>query len=204
MDNAGRIAAIIQKLMDGQPAIHCLMLDMEDASLIDPTITLHTLFQDAGYPVALTLQAYLRRTYRDMENQIRRCSQVRLVKGAFAADAGIAHTAQSEIKQNYYRLIDLMFSRKARETGFYPIIATHDTNIHAHAIRTARENGWASGSYEFEMLMGVYGDAVKELANRGKLVRLYVPFSLDWWPHAARRIGEKPRNAMLLLRSSVR
>jgi proline dehydrogenase len=31
----------------------------------------------------------------------------------------------------------------------------------------------------------------------------YVPFGRDWWPYAARRIGENPRNALLLARSLV-
>jgi proline dehydrogenase len=32
-------------------------------------------------------------------------------------------------------------------------------------------------------------------------VRVYVPFGTDWWPYAVRRIGENPRNALLLGRA---
>jgi proline dehydrogenase len=32
-------------------------------------------------------------------------------------------------------------------------------------------------------------------------VRLHLPFGGDWWPYAARRIGERPRTAWLLARS---
>jgi len=96
-----------------------------------------------------------------------------------------------------------MLSVQARKAGFYPIIATHDTGLQDYAVATARANGWQPGTYEFEMLLGVREDAARGLAARGERVRLYVPFGRDWWPHAARRIGENPANAVLLLRSLV-
>jgi len=174
---------------------------MEDASLNDPTIAAHNHLQDMGLPVALTLQAYMRRTRGDLAAQITRGSRVRLVKGAFAADSGIAFTKRAEVKANSRLLIGEMLSEQARESGFYPIIATHDTALQEFTIEIARANGWAAGEYEFEMLLGVRQDVAQALAARGEQVRLYVPFGRDWWPHAARRIGENPANAMLLARS---
>ena len=94
-----------------------------------------------------------------------------------------------------------MFSREARDTGFYPIIATHDDKLHRYAIERAAANDWRAGDYEFEMLLGVRSDVAENLARRGERVRLYLPFGQDWWPYAVRRIGENPRNAWLLLRS---
>src|SRR5690606_31236226 len=106
---------------------------------------------------ALTLQAYLKRTGADLKRQIARGSKVRLVKGAFAAGEDVALTRQADIKANSRRLIDMMLSKEARETGFYPIIATHDIKLHDHAIDRARANGWAADQWEFEMLLGVRG-----------------------------------------------
>ena len=177
------------------------MFDMEDSSVTDATIALHNALADRHMPVALTLQAYLRRTVDDMQAQVRRGSKVRLVKGAFVAGPEIAFTGNKEIKANYRRLIDIMLSSEARNTGFYPIIATHDDKLHDYAIAKAREKGWAPGAYEFEMLLGVREDVSAALAKSGERVRLYVPFGRDWWPHAARRIGENPANAVLLARS---
>lgn len=202
-DRAARIAGVIRQAVGSGDGIHCLMFDMEDASLNDPTIAAHNALQDDGYPVALTLQAYLKRTQTDLTAQIRRGSRVRLVKGAFAAGSDIALTGRAAIKENFRRLIDAMLSPEARETGFYPIIATHDTRLHDHAIARACETGWRPGEYEFELLLGVREDVSRALAQRGERVRLYVPFGRDWWPHAVRRIGENPRNAWLLARAVV-
>ena len=202
-DHAGRIAGVIREAVGKSHGVHCLMFDMEDASLNDPTIAVHDRLQAQGYPVALTLQAYLKRTPADLAAQIGRGSRVRLVKGAFAAGADIAHTGQAEIKRHYRLLIDAMLSQEARQSGFYPIIATHDTRLHDHTIAVARRNGWEPGAYEFELLLGVREDVSRDLARRGERVRLYVPFGRDWWPHAVRRIGENPRNAWLLARAFV-
>jgi proline dehydrogenase len=179
------------------------MFDMEDHSVVDATIALHDAVRSAGLPAALTLQAYLRRTEADIRAQIQRGARLRLVKGAFLAARDIAFTRQSEIKARSRQLIELMFSRGAREAGFYPIIATHDDQLHAYALERARSGGWCSGEYEFEMLLGVRNDVAENLARWGERVRLYLPFGSDWWPYAVRRIGENPRNATLLLRSLI-
>ncbi len=128
---------------------------------------------------------------------------MRLVHGALAADRGAAF-ARRGAKANFRRLIDLMFSREARGAGLYPIVATHDERLHAHALERAAAGGWRAGEgYEFEMLLGVRPGLAEALARRGERVRLYVPFGRDWWPYAVRRVGENPRNAWLLARSAL-
>ncbi len=201
--HAENIAKAVQLAAGDSGEINCLMLDMEDASLNDPTIALHNHLQNMGLPVALTLQAYLKRTHGDILEQIERGSRVRLVKGAFAAGADIAYTKRSDVKQNSRKIIADMFSAEARKNRFYPIIATHDTALQDFTIETARANGWNAGEYEFEMLLGVREDVAIALAATGERVRVYVPFGRDWWPHAARRIGENPANALLLARSLI-
>lgn len=201
--NGEVIAARIGDLAVAAKGVDCMMIDMEDHTVVDKAIALHDRLAAAGHPVALTLQAYLRRTEADITRLAARPSRVRLVKGAFVGSGDIAFTREAEIKASYRRLIDLMFSPGARASGFYPIIATHDDRLHAYALAAARANGWPAGTYEFEMLMGVRGDVARELAAAGERVRLYVPFGRDWWPYAIRRIGENPRNAVLLARSLV-
>ncbi len=202
-DNAREIAASIRAAIGTRSGVHCLMIDMEDHTVVDDTIALCELLRSEGFPVALTLQAYLRRTEEDMARQIAAGGRVRLVKGAFVGSADIAFTRQADIKENYRRLVGQMLSGEARELGFYPIIATHDHRLHALARDAARRNGWQPGEYEFEMLLGVRSDVAEALAAQGERVRLYVPFGRDWWPYAVRRIGENPRNAVLLARSLV-
>lgn len=206
-DNASKIASgFSAALKDAGPRnghVDALMFDMEDASVIDDTIALHDGLADQGLPVALTLQAYLKRTEADLKRQVERGGRVRLVKGAFIASGDIAFTTRAEIKANSRRLIDLMLSKDAKDAGFYPIIATHDDQIQDHALGRARENGWTADQFEFEMLLGVRSDLAQRRADEGWRMRLYTPFGVDWWPYAVRRIGENPANAWLLARSLV-
>jgi len=198
---ARSIGRAIALASGGKPGLHCLMLDMEDASVVDFTLALHDDLRRLELPAAVTLQAYLRRTEGDLTKLIASGAKVRLVKGAFVGAKHVAFTTEAEIKANYHKLVALMLSEEARESGFYPIIATHDDRIQAEALALARENGWPQGAYEFEMLLGVRRDVAEALARQGERVRLYVPFGRDWWPYAIRRIGENPANGVLLARS---
>ncbi len=201
LENANRIVTTIKQLTGNRSGVNCMMIDMEDDSVVDATIALHDQLKQEGFPVALTLQAYLKRTTTDLQKQIDAGSRVRLVKGAFVGNPDIAYSNQPDIKANYYQLVEQMLAERSKEAGFYPIIATHDDKIHRFAIDRAAEAGWKQGEYEFEMLLGVRSDVAKALAERGERVRVYVPFGRDWWPYAVRRIGENPRNALLLARS---
>lgn len=196
--NAQALAHRLKPVAAGRDGFHCVMIDMEDHSVVQPSIDLHNQLHDEGIPVALTLQAYLKRTEADIRAIIARGGRVRLVKGAFVGGPDIAFVGHRAIKENYLRLIDLMLSDEAKASGFYPIFATHDHMFHAYAIEKARANGWEQGSYEFEMLYGARDDVAKDLAAKGETIRLYLPFGRDWWPYAVRRIGENPKNVMLL------
>lgn len=199
--HAREIGQAISAAASGKMGLHCLMLDMEDSSVVGFTIALHDELRQMGLLTAITLQAYLRRSEEDLQALIAQGAKVRLVKGAFVETGDVAFTTEAEIKSNYRKLVGLMLAPEARASGFYPIIATHDDRIQAQAIDLARWNGWAKGDYEFEMLLGVRSDIAEKLAAEGERVRLYVPFGRDWWPYAVRRIGEKPANGLLLARA---
>jgi proline dehydrogenase len=195
------IGRAITEAAAGKTGLHCLMLDMEDSSVVDFTLALHDELRRLELPAAVTVQAYLRRSESDLKRLIANGAKVRLVKGAFVGTSDVAFTTEAAIKANYRKLVRLMLSPEAREAGFYPIIATHDDRIQAEAMTLARHNGWPQGDYEFEMLLGVRSDVAENLVRQGERVRLYVPFGRDWWPYAVRRIGEKPANGLLLARS---
>lgn len=134
-ENAFAIAEAIATASHRHPGFHALMLDMEDESVIDATIALHNDIKAAGLPVAITLQAYLRRTPEDTRALIATGASVRMVKGAFAANAQTAHTGRDDIKSASRHLIDLMMSQEARASGLRPVIATHDDALQAYAYR---------------------------------------------------------------------
>ena len=111
-------------------------------------------------------------------------------------------TRQAEIRANFRRLIELdAFRGEARDTGFYPSIATHDDALHRYATERAAANGSPAGDRSSRCCSACATISPLIWRPHGQRVRLYLPFGRDWWPYAVRRIGENPRNAWLLLRS---
>ncbi|MCG8509199.1 MAG: proline dehydrogenase family protein [Rhodospirillales bacterium] len=200
-ENAVRIAeALAAKTGSGRKT---LMLDMEDHSYVSKTIALHDKLIDSGFPTAITLQAYLRRSAGDLHALVSKGAMVRLVKGAFVGDSGIAFRSRKEIDASYRRLGSMLLSEEAKNAGVRPVFGTHDHLIIEALCAETREVGWRQGDYEFEMLYGVRPALQRTLADAGEAVRLYLPFGRDWWPYAVRRVGESPRNAWLVFKALV-
>ncbi|HNB29000.1 MAG TPA: proline dehydrogenase family protein [Alphaproteobacteria bacterium] len=198
-----RIGARIRALASAGAPPPVLMLNMEDADYVDRILALRRHLLAAGVPVAQTLQAYLKRSRDDLAPIIAEGGMVRLVKGAFA-DPG-AHALQSgrEIDANYLALAARMLAPEAKARGFRPVFGTHDDKLIPAIRRLARDGGWRPGEYGFEMLYGVRPALQRALRDDGEQVRLYLPFGRAWWPYAVRRVGESPRNAMLLARALI-
>lgn len=198
--NALRIAEEIGR----NRGIRFMMIDMEDASYVDRTIALYRNLKLQGVRVAITLQAYLRRTEADFE-QLATSGRlaVRFVKGAFVADKKIAWTVRNDIDASYERLARRAFAPEMKASGVYPIIATHDSRIINALKPVIRANGWKCNEYEIEMLLGVRESLQKELVSEGYNVRVYVPYGTAWWSYTARRIGENPANLRFLLKAMI-
>ncbi|MFD4840992.1 proline dehydrogenase family protein [Achromobacter sp. NPDC058515] len=163
-----------------------MVLDMEDAGILDRTCALHRDLLDAGIPAGLTLQARRRRTPEDLAWAIRQRTSLRLVKGAFPERA-LDHAGRARIDLAYLDAASIMLSREARESGFYPVFGTHDDRLAGAIMAIARERGWSADAFEFEMLYGVRPDWQLALRGLGYNVRVYLPFGADWWPYAVRR-----------------
>lgn len=199
--NAIKIATAIANASHNRPGIHCLMLDMEDEPVVDYTIRLHERMRALGLPAALTLQAYLRRTEQDLQSAIALGSRVRLVKGAFAAGSSVAYVGKQAVSGQYLKLACKMLLAVSANPSFYPIFGTHDNAIQRDIAALAIRERIPNDRFEFEMLMGVRPELAASLAAEGFRVRLYVPCGPDWWGYVNRRLGESPRNAVLLLKA---
>jgi proline dehydrogenase len=181
-----------------------MMLDMEDVSYVQRTIDLHTTLREQSVPVAITLQAYLRRTEEDLKRLIACGAAVRLVKGAFVGHVSYAFTDRRSIDRSYTTLAEMLLSHGARQRGVYPIFGTHDDRIIQKVLTVAGMNGWSREDFEFEMLYGARPSLQQDIKKQGYSLRLYLPFGTDWWPYTIRRVGENPANVRFILNSILR
>jgi proline dehydrogenase len=173
-------------------------IDMEGSAVTQATLDVfeHVFAQHPN--VGPVLQAYLRRSPRDVERAIALGARVRLCKGAYREPAQIAYQEMATIRREYLRLAEALLSR-----GVYPAIATHDERLIAAVKTYAAENGIAPERFEFQMLYGVRPELQRRLVADGYRVRIYVPFGTHWAGYFYRRIIERRENALFVLRSLI-
>jgi proline dehydrogenase len=171
-------------------------VDMEDHTTTDTTLgTVRALRRDWPATGAV-LQAYLRRTEADCAELAGPGSRVRLCKGAYDEPASVAFRDRAEVDASYRRCLRVLMAGQG-----YPMVATHDPALIDHAEELAAATGRSSVDFELQMLYGVRPRAQRELAARGRRVRVYVPYGSAWFPYFMRRLGERPANVMFFLRS---
>jgi proline dehydrogenase len=173
-----------------------VVVDMEGSRYTETTLEIvvraHRRHANAG----TVLQAALYRTDGDVETVIREGIPVRLVKGAYAEQATIAHPRRADVDRAYRRHL----ARLVRSD--LPIaVATHDDAMIRAAKRGIRETGRRNETVAFELLLGVREDLRDALAAEGYRTRIYLPFGSEWYPYMVRRLAEHPANVAFLLRN---
>jgi proline dehydrogenase len=175
-------------------------IDMEQSAYVDATLRIYRRLRDDGLDnVGTVLQAYLYRTEDDLRSLLPLAPNLRLVKGAYLEPAAVAYPQKADVDAAYVRLLETMLLG-----GGYTAIATHDEQIIEHAIRFADERRVPHDSFEFQMLYGVRPQLQLALAARGYKVLVATPYGPEWYPYLMRRLGERPANALFLVRNLVR
>ncbi|HZD44358.1 MAG TPA: proline dehydrogenase family protein, partial [Methanomicrobiales archaeon] len=95
-------------------------LDMEGRGLVNYTLGVALTAAREGYPLTITLQAYLDRTPVDLEEVLKKDIRVRLVKGAYVGDTTDFRVIQERFKRGFTALLD---SGKPFSAG------THDPDL---------------------------------------------------------------------------
>ncbi len=175
-------------------------IDMEDSGHVDVTLRLYRRLRAAGFNhVGIVLQAYLRRSERDLENLLPLRPNVRVVKGAYSVPPEIAFPSKRQVNENY-----LALARRNLGAGNYTAIATHDQRIIHYLKGWTRQTGLDRDRFEFQMLYGIRPDLQRALSREGYTIRAYVPYGQDWYGYFARRVAERPENLLFVLRGLLR
>ncbi len=168
-------------------------LDMENSPYTEATLRAYTELLADHPSLGVCLQANLKRTEEDLQNLLTSRGKIRLVKGAYPEDSSIAYKKRSIIDSNYKRLMEMLF-----KAGDNFAIATHDTKLIEEAERLGKEN---NKHFEFAMLKGIRDDLKEKLISQGHQVSEYIPYGPEWYNYSKRRMRERKRNILLLVRS---
>jgi proline dehydrogenase len=175
---------------------HVFWVDMEAASTVADTIWVYENMLKRYEKVGLCLQANLRRTEDDLTRLLALRARIRLVKGAYKETEDVAFTRRPEIDREYLRHLETLFS-----AGRHFAVATHDGKLIGRALELAKEH--PDVPFEFAMLQGVRDPLKAELVSEGHAVAEYIPYGPTWLPYFTRRLRERPRNIITMMRSLV-
>jgi proline dehydrogenase len=179
-----------------------IRIDMEDSPCTDDEIALfRRLKEEFPANVGLVLQAYLRRTLKDLEQMIDLNTpkipvNYRLCKGIYIEHESIAFKKYDEINQHYLEDLEFMFRNK-----IYVGIATHDKPLVEGAYNLIRKYNVTKNMYEFQMLYGVTPKLRDSIVNEGHNMRVYVPFGKQWFGYSTRRLKENPKMASHIIKA---
>ena len=171
-------------------------IDMEDSECTSAEIELFRKLK-AEFPnhVGLVLQAYLKRTTRDIDQlqDIHSAASplnFRLCKGIYVEPEKIAYKAYQKVRDNFVALLEQM-----TQAGNYVGIATHDRYLVEEAYKLIKKYELKPDQYEFQMLYGVTPNLRDEIVANGHRMRIYIPFGKDWFGYCTRRLKENPKMA---------
>lgn len=214
-----RIRILLRKAKISGAAVH---FDMEQ--YVYKNMTLEILkellieeeFKDRT-DIGVTLQAYLRDSYQDLENLITWAKKrgnpvtVRLVKGAYWDQETIkslqnhwpqpVYNHKPETDINYEKMTQLLLENNQY---LYAAIGSHNVRTQALACAIAETLNIPRRRFECQVLYGMGDSLAKALVKRGHRVRVYAPYGelLPGMAYLIRRLLENTANSSFLRQNS--
>jgi len=168
-------------------------IDMENSPYTESTVDIYRELLDTHKDLGLCLQANMKRSENDLRDLLPRGGKIRLVKGAYPENGEVAFKRRSELNANYLRLMRLLF-----EQGGFFAIGTHDQKMINEAEKLSHDH---NANFEFQLLKGIRDDLKLRLLGDGFKVSEYIPYGPEWYNYSKRRMRERKRNIILLIRS---
>ena len=177
-----------------------IRLDMEGSDVTESTLALfEEVFPEYPQHVGIVLQAYLKRTERDVQRMCDLKARVRICKGAYKEPSSIAHQDMNRIRERF-----LAYSKMLIEHAPYPGIATHDDILIDAVKKHVAEKNISNDRFEFQMLYGIRPDTQERLVAEGYHMRIYTPYGTEWLPYFTRRLRERKENIWFVARNLFR
>jgi proline dehydrogenase len=177
-----------------------LWIDMEDSRYVDRTLDCYQRLRASHANTGICLQAYLRRTAKDVERLLPISPAVRLVKGAYDEPRSIAFKSRKEVDANFLGLSVTMLREKRGRPGMRVGLGTHDVDLIEQIATHAAAAGISKGEFEVQMLYGIRAKEQRRLAEAGYRVQTLIAYGAAWYRWYMRRLAERPANVLFAMR----
>lgn len=179
-----------------------LWIDMEDSSYVDRTLDLYQRLRASHGNTGICLQAYLRRTAKDIERLLPLGPAIRLVKGAYDEPKDVAFKSKREVDANYLGLAVTML-RESRTRSMRVGLGTHDVDLIEQIAVHAAAAGVSKDAFEVQMLYGIRAKEQRRLARSGYKVQTLIAYGDAWYRWYMRRLAERPANVVFAMRQML-
>ncbi len=176
-----------------------LWIDMEDSAYVDRTLDLFQRLRATHPRTGVCLQAYLRRTAKDVERLLPINPAIRLVKGAYDEPKAIAFQDRGEVDANYLG-IAVTLLRESRTRPLRIGLGTHDVELVQQIATHAGAAGIPKEAFEVQMLYGIRAKEQRALVRAGFRVQVLIAYGPAWYRWYMRRLAERPANVLFALR----
>lgn len=176
-----------------------LAIDIESSPYVESTVAAYEQLLSEAKNVALCLQAYLHRTPGDVDKLLPARPYIRLVKGAYRESDSVALQKRPDIDARYRALANTLLSKT--KDGARVVLGTHDMRLIDQIRNDARGLGVQESVLEIQMLYGIQEAGRRELARQGLKTRVLISYGRAWFPWFMRRLAEKPRNLLFVVRN---
>ncbi len=215
---AAHIRTLLRRAKELGVAVH---FDMEQYRYKDATLAaLKKLLNEDEFKersdLGITLQAYLRDSYQDLQDLIAWAKErgtpitVRLVKGAYWDQETITarqnfwptpvYNHKSSTDANFERMTALLLENY---DVLYAAIGSHNVRSQAHALAIVNALNIPSRNIEFQVLYGMADTIATALVKQGHRVRVYCPYGdlIPGMAYLIRRLLENTANSSFLKQS---
>jgi proline dehydrogenase len=191
---------LVDRAASSRAGPRTVWIDMEGSAYTEATVAFYEQLKQRHANVGLCLQAYLKRTYSDVQRLLPVEPRIRLVKGAYAESEEIAFASRREVDANFLALcVSLLEAMRAGRQVFVGL-GTHDVELIGQVAQHARTLELPVGAFDIEMLYGIRVNEQRRLRREGHTVGVLIAYGEAWYAWYMRRLAERPANVVFALR----
>ena len=178
-----------------------MWIDIENSNYVEDTLSIYLEILRTNRDTGVAIQSYLKRSYSDLLHLMENSANLRIVKGAYSGETDEAYQSNSEVSQNFSRLMRVVM-KEATYEGILAV-ATHDSKLIDEALSLSSKGSEKMKNLQFQLLKGIRDELKQQLVKSGYTVLEYIPYGEKWLHYSLRRIRERKRNIFLLARSLI-
>lgn len=178
-----------------------MWIDIENSNYVEDTLSIYLEILRTNRDTGVAIQSYLKRSYSDLLHLMESSANLRIVKGAYSGETDEAYQSNSEVSQNFSRLMRVVM-KEANYEGILAV-ATHDSKLIDEALSLSSKGSEKIKNLQFQLLKGIRDELKQQLVKSGYTVLEYIPYGEKWLHYSLRRITERKRNIFLLARSLI-